>query len=167
MKRFDVKSLVIGGLVVGGACMVMGMVAAYEPAPQIGRFQIDCTQTTCYMVDTVTGQAWASHAAAFGKPKIKGPEERTATALKGYVGRWVAVDPDQTEGAITFNADGTLVTEDDEGGDTYSGTWRVEGNCVRFDVDKEPFTGEISANGQLILWEDTETDDKLVFKPAK
>ena len=163
--RFDIRNLVVGGAVVGMVVLLAGAVGS-DPLPEIGRYQIACTQLTCYLVDSMTGQVWSDRDGGFRDPKIKSKAVRAREAAKGYAGQWSATDPDQSDVSIHLKADGLLIAK--EGSDeVHEGHWRVVGDRLTLSVDGEAYTGQISDDGQLILWEDGNEDDRLIFRRAK
>jgi hypothetical protein len=58
MKSVDLKSLVIGGLLVLLVMCVVGAVPGLRQE-SFGRFTIDSTVESAVILDTATGQAWA------------------------------------------------------------------------------------------------------------
>lgn len=163
--RFDIRSLVVGGLVLGMIVLLAGAVGS-DPLPEIGRYQIACTQTMCYLVDSMTGQVWSAGDRGFKDPKIKDKAVRVREATKGYVGQWSATDPDHSDVSIHLKADGLLIAK--EGSDeVHEGHWRVVGDRITLSVEDEAFTGQMSGDGQLILWENGNEDDRLIFQRAK
>ena len=163
--RFGIRSLVVGGVVVGMVVLLAGA-AGSDPLPEIGRYQIACTQTKCYLVDSMTGQVWSSSGFGFTDPKIKGKAVRAREAATGYVGQWSGMTPDQSEVSIHLKADGLVHAKDDDGKD-HEGHWRVVGDRITVSVDGEALTGRMSDDGQLILWEDGDEDNRLVFQRVK
>jgi hypothetical protein len=72
----DGKSLLVGAF--GGAALVASVAAGVPDIPQgpvVGRFRVEAAgsgtgSVTGYLVDTVTGQVWASHHDSFYDAKI-------------------------------------------------------------------------------------------------
>jgi hypothetical protein len=58
MKSVDLKSLVIGGLLVLLVLYALGAAPRLRPE-DFGRFTIDTTVESAVILDTATGQAWA------------------------------------------------------------------------------------------------------------
>ena len=164
--RFDIRSLVVGGMVVGMVVLLAGA-AGSDPLPEVGRFQIACTQQTCYLVDSMTGQVWRDRDGGFKAPKIKSRAVSARGAAKGYVGQWSATDPDQSEVSIHLKADGLLNAKEGDSNKDHKGHWRAVGDRITLSVEDEAFTGQMSDDGQLILWEDGNEDDRLIFQRAK
>ena len=162
---FDIRSLAVGGAVVGMVVLLAGA-AGSDPLPQIGRYQIACTQTMCYLVDSMTGQVWSVSDRGFKDPKIKGRAVRTTEATKGYVGQWSGMTPDQEEVSIHLKADGLADAKDEDGKD-YAGHWRVVGNRITLSIGGEDLTGEMSGDGQLILWAEGDEDERVIFQRVK
>jgi len=52
--RIDMKSVIIGGMATVGLCLLARAAGSGGAPGPIGRFQIACTNTTCYLVDTAT-----------------------------------------------------------------------------------------------------------------
>lgn len=159
--RFDIRSLMLGGVSVGIVILLAGAVGS-DPMPEIGRYQLACTQGNCYMVDSTTGQVWSNHHGSFWGPKIKSKAVRAKEAAKGYVGQWSGKTPDQSEVSIHLNADG-LVHAKDEDGEVHEGRWWVVGDRITLSIDGETLTGQMS-NGELILWEDGDEEDRVIFQ---
>ncbi len=164
--HFDIRSLVVGGVVVLMVVLLAGA-AGTDPVPQIGRYQIACTQTTCYLVDSMTGQVWSDRDGGFKDPKVKSRAARTTETAKGYVGQWHTADPDKEQLSIHLKADGLLNAKEADDDKDYRGHWRVVGDHIALSVDDEALTGRMSDDGQLILWEDGNEDDRLAFRRVK
>ncbi len=163
--RFDVRGLVVGGVLVGMVCLLAGAVGS-DSKPAVGRFAIDCTNTRCYLVDTMTGQVWTSGDGGFKSPKIKTVVAKVKEASDRFVGKWEADDPDQSEKSVQFNAGGGLVAVDEDS--EFKGRWEAAGDQIEFRVDDEAFTGKISADGDLIVSEEGDGDgDRLTFRKVK
>ncbi len=99
--RFDVRGMVVGGVLVGMVCLLAGAVGS-DSKPAVGRFAIDCTNTRCYLVDTMTGQVWGSGDGGFKSPKIKTVAATVKEASNRFVGKWETDDPDQSVGLIIY-----------------------------------------------------------------
>lgn len=58
MKTIDTKSVLIGLLL--GVCVLLALGATTGNRADIGRYQVACPdhQTTCFVIDTTTGQVW-------------------------------------------------------------------------------------------------------------
>ncbi len=72
MKKIDIKSLLVGTIL--GVCVLLALGAATGKQADIGRYQVVHTdnQTTCFVIDTTTGQVWRrasnSHGNDYGSP---------------------------------------------------------------------------------------------------
>ena len=66
MKAIDTKSVLIGLLF--GISVLLAMGAASGRQAEIGRYQIACPdqQTTCFVIDTTTGQVWQKYSRTSG-----------------------------------------------------------------------------------------------------
>jgi hypothetical protein len=77
MKKIDIRSLLLGLAL--GFCFLFALGADRGEKPnQVSpatyhRFEGFGTQSTAYLVDTATGQVWASGEAAFSSEKVKIP----------------------------------------------------------------------------------------------
>ena len=74
MKTIDTKSLLIGLLL--GVCILLVLGAGTGKQADIGRYQVACpdNQTTCFVIDTTTGQVWQRYSKSsgqdFGSPDL-------------------------------------------------------------------------------------------------
>lgn len=163
--RIDIKSAVVGGLLVAGLCLLAG--ASGGLSAMIGRFQIACTDSVCYLVDTATGQVW-DH----GDPDFKSPKLPGAAAAKtprapmagseAFVGLWQSEDPDEDDLGLRLEADGRALAT--EGSNRHKGKWRVQGGRIFITIEDETVTGEIAPDGRLILWEEGDEDERIPFR---
>ena len=66
MKTIDTKSVLIGLLL--GVCILLALGAASGGQADVGRYQIACpdSQTTCFVIDTKTGQLWQKYSRTRG-----------------------------------------------------------------------------------------------------
>ena len=66
MKTIDTKSVLIGLLF--GISVLLAIGAASGRQAEIGRYQIACPdhQTTCFVIDTRTGQVWQQYSRTSG-----------------------------------------------------------------------------------------------------
>jgi hypothetical protein len=166
MKRhIDVKSAGIGA-VAGFAFMLLAGATA-ERSLVVGRFQIACTDSACWLVDTATGQVWYQGDPGFKAPKLavvpaaQVPEAVPAGA-EGFVGQWHSDHPDEDDLGLRLEADGRALAT--EGSRRYEGRWRVEGGRIFVTIDDETVTGEIGADGRLILWAEGDEDERIPFR---
>jgi hypothetical protein len=158
--RIDPKSLLVGTALAGLLVLMVGA-ANEHTSPQVGRFRMACTNTRAYLVDTVTGQAWGSGTQVFSEPKLELKPVAIPAEAKGFVGRWVSADPDHDSLAVTLDADGSCAATDN--GDAHSGWWRAEGGHIFITIDDESVTGQIDADGRLVLWEEGNEGDRIPF----
>lgn len=160
--RIDPKSLLIGVALAGLLVLVVGVVSEHR-SPQVGRFRLTCTSTHAYLVDTVTGQTWSSGRghAPFAAPKLALRAAAAPAEAKAFVGRWVSAGSDHDSLGITLDADGSCEATDN--GDAHIGSWRAEGGHVFIMIDDETVTGQIDADGRLVLWEQGDEDDRIPF----
>ncbi len=159
----DLKSVVIGFLLAGVVFLGLGT-ARIGPREVVGRFQIACTDTLCFVVDTVTGQVWTSQQKEFLEPKIKTvAAEIQAEAGKAFVGAWRTVDGQDPELTIRLDADGGVLATEVGDDDEYPGSWRMDGDRVVINVDEEEYTAEMTSGGRMILHE-RDGDDEYVFE---
>ena len=136
----------------------------HSDMPAVGRFQIACTDTLCYLVYTVTGQVWTSNDPEFHAPKLSGLVPAKTDEPQGYVGRWVSDDPDETDLGLRLEPDGKAVAT--EGSKRYEGRWRVDGTRLILNVEDESLAGEMMADGRLSLWEQDNADRRVAFRRA-
>ena len=71
MKKIDMKSLLVGMIL--GVCMLLALGASTGKQADIGKYQVVCPdQSTCFVIDTTTGQVWRrfgeSHGQNYGSP---------------------------------------------------------------------------------------------------
>ena len=72
MKKIDIKSLLVGMIL--GVCVLLALGAATGKQADIGRYQVACPDhaSTCYVIDTTTGQVWqrfnGTHGKNYGSP---------------------------------------------------------------------------------------------------
>jgi hypothetical protein len=160
--RIDPKSLLIGVALAGLLVLVVGVVSEHT-RPQVGRFRLACTSTHAHLVDTMTGQVWSSERGytRFAEPKFALKPVAAPAGAKSFVGRWVSADPDHSGIAVSLDADGSCTATDN--GDAHIGSWRAEGGRVFITVDDETVTGQIDADGRLVLWEEGDEADGIAF----
>ncbi|NLH43122.1 MAG: hypothetical protein GX448_14885 [Planctomycetes bacterium] len=68
--RVDTKSVALGVVLGAGLIVLVGAVRN-EPAGQVGRYRVSCSQSNAYLVDTTTGQIWLNSEREFRMPKLK------------------------------------------------------------------------------------------------
>jgi len=166
MKRhIDIKSAALGGLLATGLLLLAG--ATGDPSLVVGRFQIACTDSICYLLDTATGQVWESRDAGFKAPKlpVASPAKPPGTLMpgtEGFVGQWHSDHPEEDDLRLGLETDGrALATEGDR---RYEGHWHVEGRRIFVTIDDETVTGEIASDGRLVLWEEGDEDERIPFR---
>jgi hypothetical protein len=137
-----------------------GATQSGSDTPAVGRFQIACTDTVCYLVDTVTGQVWTSADPEFRVPKLSDFLPAKTNETQGYVGQWVSDDPDEDDLGLRIEPNGHAVGT--EGKKSYEGRWRVEGTRIFLSIDNDELVGELQPDGCLNLCEDG--DERIVFK---
>ncbi len=119
--------------------------------PAIGRFQIGGTYTLCYVVDTSTGQVWASVDPGFKEPKLHAAAPTLTTELAGFLGRWVWEDATAADRDIQIEPDGrALATEENR---HYEGRWYIEETHIVITISDEILVGELQPDGRMSLWE--------------
>lgn len=161
----DVKSMIVGGLLVAGLLLLAGA-AGNKPAGMVGRFQIATADSAAYLVDTATGQVWYSGRissesdAAFKSPKLNAERRAMVEGPTGFIGKWRATTPDHEDLGIRIEPGGRCVATDDQ--KTYEGQWRVEGDRIIITVDNDTVTGQLDAEGRLMLCEG-DGDDQVPF----
>jgi hypothetical protein len=161
---FNIRSLVVGGVVAGMVLLLAGAMST-DPLPEIGRYQLSCTQNRCYLVDSMTGQVWPDRVTEFREPKIKSRAEKVDEAAKGYLGRWSGVTPDKEQLSLHLEADGFLHVKDKDGKE-HTGRWRLSGDRIILSVDDETIIGQMSGDGRLIMWEEDNEDNRVIFRPV-
>ena len=60
VRSIDFKSALIGGFVVAMFLCLVGAVPFVEPSDDHGRFQIETNDSHAFILDSATGQVWAS-----------------------------------------------------------------------------------------------------------
>jgi hypothetical protein len=161
--HINIKSAAIGAAVVVSLLLVTGAVGGRGSLPVIGRFQIACTDSICYLVDTATGQVWMTGDRDFREPKLKAPEPVMTGQAAAFVGHWASDDPEEEDLRIRLEPDGTAVASEDNDR-RYEGHWRVEGARVVITIEDETITGELQPDGRLLLWEQGDEDERIMFK---
>lgn len=162
--HIEVKSAVIGAVLVLALVLLAGATGSSGRLPVVGRFQIACTNTRCYLVDTATGQVWMDDATDFKAPKLDAPASTPALAgdATDFIGQWASDDPKEDDLAIRLEPDGRAIASEDT--KQYEGNWRVEGTRVIITVEDESVVGELQPDGRLLLWEEGDRDDTIMFK---
>ena len=163
--RIDMKSVVVGGMLAAGLCLLAGAAGSGGTPGPIGRFQIACTNTTCYLVDTVAGQVWQSGDREFKSPKLQDQGAAVTGEATDFVGQWHSDDPDEDDLGLRLEADGRALAT--EGSKLHEGLWRVEGARIFITIEDETVTGELDPAGRLILWEEGDADERIPFRKVK
>ncbi|MBN1361080.1 MAG: hypothetical protein JW993_10825 [Sedimentisphaerales bacterium] len=163
--QIDVKSAALGALLAVLVMLVAGSDGNGREAPQMGRFQIACTNTECFEVDTATGQVWRSSSGSFSHPKLQGPAAANATIQSSdFLGRWLWEDPKASDRSLRLEPGGRVsYTEEGRG---YEGLWYVEGTRMIVAIDNETFAGEMQPDGRLILSAPGRDDKQVSLKKA-
>jgi len=162
--QIQIKSAVIGAALVLALVLLAGATGSSGRLPVVRRFQIACTNMQCYLVDTATGQVWMQADHDFKEPKLEAPA--ATPALTGdatdFVGSWASDDPQEDDLSIRLEPDGRAIASEDT--KQYEGRWRVEGARVVITVEDESVVGELQPDGRLLLWEEGDRDDTIMFK---
>ncbi len=162
-KRIHLKSLLIAAASLALLLLLAGA-AARSPQPQIGRFQIACTDSACYLVDTATGAVWHSGDRDFRRPKIAPVTEAGDLEMKDFVGQWRSVS-DGGKVRLWLESDGTARAESPE---PHEGSWRLAGDRILITLDEDQtITGYIDTLGNLVLWEEGHDDDRMSFEKVE
>lgn len=164
---FDIRSLVVGGVLVGMVVLLAGAVGT-DPLPEIGRYQLSCTQKSCYLVDSMTGQVWHDRLDEFRERKIKSRTAKAKEAEKKYLGRWDGTTADQEQLSVHLKADGLLHLKDGKDKE-YIGTWRLAGNriTITLSVNDSTLAGQLYGDGRLMLWQRGDEDSRVILRPVK
>jgi hypothetical protein len=163
--RIDRKSVLIGGMVAVGLCLLAGAAGSSDAPGPIGRFQIACTNTACYLVDTATGQVWDHGDREFKSPKLQDQRATVTGKATDFVGRWDSDHPEEDDLTIRLEADGRALAS--EGSRRHEGTWRVEGTRIFITIEDETVTGQLDSADRLILWEEGDPDEKIPFRKVQ
>ena len=163
--RIDMKSVLIGGMAAVGLCLLAGAARTGNGPGQIGRCQIACTNTLCYLVDTATGQVWQSSNRDFKSPKLQDQRAAVTGEATDFVGRWDSDHPDEDDLTIRLEADGRALAS--EGSRRHEGTWRLEGTRIFITIEDETVTGQLDSADRLILWEEGDPDEKIPFRKVR
>ena len=162
-KRIHLKTLLIAAASLALLLLLAGA-AGRSSQPQIGRFQIACTDSACYLVDTATGAVWHSGDRDFRRPKIAPVTEVGKPEKKAFVGQWRSIG-DGGKVRIWLESDGTARAESPE---PHEGNWRLAGDRIIITVDEdESATGYIDTLGNLVLQEEGHEDDRLSFEKVE
>lgn len=162
-KHTNIKTAVIAIVIVALLCLLAGA-ARRDPLPQVGRFQIDCTNTSCYLVDTATGQVWSPGSREFYRPKLDTQPAGPPAKAEDFIGQWRADKEDVTlwleEGGVARGA---------SDGEEHEGTWRSQGSRVFIMIHGEAITGQIAPHGGLMLSQDEGGDEgeRIHFRKVK
>ncbi len=78
MKSIDLKSFLIGGLLVLVVLCVLGAMPRQSPPGPVGRFAITTLEPAdAYVLDTMTGQVWRQSRAGGGSDAFHAPKLKT------------------------------------------------------------------------------------------
>ncbi|MBN1358961.1 MAG: hypothetical protein JW993_00130 [Sedimentisphaerales bacterium] len=162
--RIDMKSAAAGAGLVALLLLLAGAAGGGSESPPIGRFQIACTSTLCFLVDTATGQVWMMGDEDFRAPKLQGPSQEVAVQTNGFVGAWVAEDPNNNNVRLLLEPAGSAVATDGNG--RYEGRWRLFGTRVVISIDDDVLTGELQPDGYLLLGEPGDEENRVRLRRA-
>jgi len=162
-RRVKIRTAIVASISLAILCLLTGA-ATNGPSPQVGRFQIDCTNTSCYLVDTATGQIWVSGSRDFYKPKIDTQSVEMKVEPKDFIGQWRADKED-----VTLWLEEGGVARGSSDGEEHEGTWRSQGSRVFIMIFGSPIAGEIAPSGGLSLWQDEGGDEgeRVYFRKVK
>lgn len=76
-RHVDTRTFVIGAVIAALVLLAAGAVRQ-DSSGEVGRFQVACTDSMAYLVDTTTGQVWRSVDRQFSEPKLTGRPAATA-----------------------------------------------------------------------------------------
>lgn len=186
--KIDMKSAVLGVGLGAVLLMLAGAAGGGSGGNPVGRFQIACTSTLCYLVDTVDGEVWSTGDKGFWESKLgvstaataQVPPVQPAQAAQpnepvqevqpiqpangqGFVGRWVADNGDANV-SLQIDADGTAITTDDVS--HFQGTWNALGSQLIITVGNEILMASFMNDGRLLVTEPGNTDSRVIFRRA-
>ncbi|MBP7053111.1 MAG: hypothetical protein KBE65_19060 [Phycisphaerae bacterium] len=185
-KRVDSKSVLLGVVLGGALCVLIGAAASPSNGP-VGRFEIACTQNGAYLVDTTTGQVWHNSERGFRSPKpptgsasekpvaghLSEPaapvvqdrrtEPRIRTGSAGFVGAWVLTHPTEGQLGIRIEPEGRAVLT--EGNKSWEGKWRIEGSQITITTEQETVTAQLDDQDRLLVKEGD--GEPIAFKRAQ
>jgi len=170
-RRMNTKSVILGVVLGGGLCVLIGA-AANTPDGPVGRFQVACTQNSAYLVDTMTGQVWHNSERDFRSPKIRTepamepPPAATAPGVQTpptFIGKWVLTHPTEGQLGIQIEPDGRAILT--EGQKSWEGKWQIEGNQITVNTEQETVTARIDEQGRLLVKEGT--GEPIPFRRAQ
>jgi hypothetical protein len=168
--RFDLKSMMVGGLLIAALALLAGAVTD-GPAAPAGRFSMVTTANRAFLLDTATGQVWVASGTissdseqVFKAAKLGSETAPIATAATGqgrrFAGQWKATRPNEDDLNLRIDPDGRCSAMDDDR--THKGSWRIEGERIIITIDDEAVQGELGADGRLVLWEE-DGDERIAF----
>ncbi|HNS19911.1 MAG TPA: hypothetical protein PKH24_05400 [Sedimentisphaerales bacterium] len=184
-KRVDSKSVLLGAVLGGALCVLIGAAANPSSGP-VGRFQIACMQNGAYLADTTTGQVWHHSEREFRAPKprtgsvsekpaaghLSEPaapvvqdrrtESRVRAGSAGFVGAWVLTHPTEGQLGIRIEPEGRAVLT--EGNKSWDGKWRIEGNQITIVTEQETVTAQLDDQDRLLVKEGS--SEPIAFKRA-
>jgi hypothetical protein len=160
--RIDLKSAVIGGVAVLALGLVIGA-AGERPSGTIGRFSLVTggTSDLTYLVDTATGRVWRSGDRGWKDPKLGDRHVPDAAESSAFLGHWRSVPGSEEDLGLHLEPEGRARATGD--GDAYEGAWRAEGTRIVITIDDEVVVGEVTPDGDLVLWE-KEGGDRMTFR---
>lgn len=167
--RIHVKSIVAGAGLAGLLLALAGAAGGGSSgnraaAPASGRFQIACTNTLCYLVDSATGDVWMTGDPGFWESKLEVRPTEPGPVVQGFVGQWAADDPNSAGVTLQVEPDGSAVATD--GVSRFEGRWAVEGTRMVLSLGDEAMLGEILPDGRLVVTEPGNAENRVTFKKA-
>ncbi len=163
--QVDTKSAAVGAVLGISLLLLAGAASGgRDEAPVIGRFQIACTNTLCFLVDTATGQVWMTGDFDFRTHKLRDPSPALTGEAQDFLGRWIADDPQSNNVGLQIEPDGRAVATD--GNSRFEGRWRTFGMRIIVTIDDEVLTGELQPDGRLLLGETSQAGNRITLKRA-
>lgn len=163
--QVDAKSAAVGAVLGISLLLLAGATSGgRDETPVIGRFQIACTNTLCFLVDTATGQVWMTGDSDFRAPKLRDPSPALTGEAQGFLGRWIADDPQSDNVDLQVEPDGRAVATD--GSNRFEGRWRAFGTRIIVTMDDEVLAGELQPDGRLLLGELGQEGNRITLRRA-
>ena len=181
--KIDVKSLAAGAGLAALLLMLVGAAGGQNAGGPVGRFQIACTTTICYLVDTVNGEVWSTGDKGFWESKL-GVSTATATPAQvpqaqpnipvpevqqiqpatgqGFIGHWVTDNADGGNVSLQIDADGTATTTDEIS--HFQGTWNALGSQVIITVGGDILMASLMNDGRLLVSQPGKAESRVIFR---
>jgi len=163
-RRTNIKTVTIVIVLVALLCLLTGASRLASPL-QVERFQIDCTDSSCYLVDTATGQVWRSSDRDFMSPKLDVQPENVPAEVKNLLGQWKSTDKEGQEITLRLEVDGNA--RGVEKGKIHEGRWQTQGEKIVLTFDDDTLWGQIESDGRMTLWENDDDEDRLHLQKVK